>query len=104
VTTPAKEPITAEVTITEWGRAEVLFREPGITGEILRRGVQSYIAFADERVGTGARYESAVRSLAAHLGLRRRHVVHVEIIDDVTRKAKSQAKQEPSLDEYCPTG
>jgi hypothetical protein len=85
VTTPAKEPITAEVTITEWGRAEVLFREPGISGEILRQGRHSYIAFADERMGQGARYESAVRSLATHLGLRRRHVVRVEIIDNVPR-------------------
>jgi hypothetical protein len=89
VTTPAKEPITAEVRITEWGRAEVLFREPGISGEILRRGRQSYIAFADQRVGQGARYESAARSLAAHLGLRRHHVVHVEIIDSVPRSRKS---------------
>lgn len=97
MTTPAKEPITAEVTITEWGRAEVLFREPGISGEIVRQGRQSYIAFAGRRVGTGARYESAVRSLATHLGLRRHHVVRVEIIDNVTRRR-------PSLDGYCPTG
>lgn len=85
MTTPAKEPITAEVTITKRGRAQVLFREPGISGEILRRGVQNYIAFADRRVGTGARYESAVRSLAAELGLRHRHVVHVEIINNIPR-------------------
>jgi hypothetical protein len=85
VTTPPKEPITAEVTITEWGRAQVLFREPGISGEIIRQGRQNYIAFADQRVGQGARYESAARSLAAQLGLRRRHVVHVEIIDNVPR-------------------
>lgn len=89
MTTPAKEPITAEVTITAWGRAEVLFREPGISGEILRQGVQSYIAFADERMGTGARYESAVRNLAHHLGLRRHHVVRVEIIDSVPRSRSS---------------
>ena len=104
MTTPAKEPITAVVTITNWGRAEVLFREPGISGEVRRQGVQSYIAFADERVGQGARYESAVRQLAAHLGLRRHHVVRVEIIDEVTRSQKSLAKQRPSLDGYCPTG
>lgn len=87
MTTPAKEPITAEVTITAWGRAEVLFREPGISGEILRRGRHSYIAFADQQVGQGARYESAARSLATQLGLRRNHVVHVEIIDNVPRSA-----------------
>lgn len=92
MTTPAKEPITAVVTITDWGRAEVLFREPGIAGEIQRQGVQSYIAFADERVGRGARYESAVRDLAHQLGLRRRHVVHVEIIDEVTRSPKTSPK------------
>lgn len=85
MTTPPKEPITAEVRITEWGRAEVLFREPGISGEILRQGRRSYIAFADRRVGLGARYESAARDLAAHLGLRRHHVVRVEIIDNVMR-------------------
>lgn len=85
MTTPAKERITAVVTITDWGRAEVLFREPGIAGEIRRQGVQSYLAFADGRVGQGARYESAVRQLAAHLGLRRRNVVRVEIIDNIPR-------------------
>lgn len=85
MTTPAKELITAQVTIIEWGRAQVLFREPGISGEILRQGRQNYIAFAQQRVGRGARYESAVRNLATHLGLRRRHVVHVEIIDNVPR-------------------
>jgi hypothetical protein len=93
VTTPAKEPITAVVTITNWGRAEVLFREPGISGEVRRQGVQSYIAFADERMGQGARYESAVRRLAVHLGLRRHHVVRVEIIDNVPRSSREAGQR-----------
>lgn len=104
MTTPAKEPITAQVTIIRRGRAEVLFREPGISGEIIRQGVQSYIAFAEGQAGRGARYESAARQLAAQLGLRQRHVVHVEIINHVSRKPEPSVGQRPSLDGYCPTG
>jgi hypothetical protein len=81
VSTPAKDPITAVVTIVEWGRAEVAFPAKGLSGEIRRQGIQSYIAFADggEVAGYGARYESAARQLAAFLGLRRKHVVQVQI-------------------------
>lgn len=83
--TSAKEPITAKVTITRRGRAEVLFQEPGISGEIVRQGVQHYLAFTDGHTATGARYESAARRLAASLGLLKRHVVYVEITDGVPR-------------------
>ena len=80
MTTLAKHPIVAVVKIVERGRAEVTFPSKGLSGEIRRQGVQSYIAFSgDEIAGHGARYESAARQLANFLGLLRQHIVQVKI-------------------------
>lgn len=86
--TPVKPPTLAVVQLTDWGHAEVEFPEKDLRGRIERQGVQSYIAFAEDgsRAGQASRYESAARVLAAHLGIRRKHMITVKIIDGIPRK------------------
>lgn len=86
--TPIKPPILALVELTDWGEASVVFPAVDLCGSIRRTGRYSYIAFAENgaEAGRAARYESAARALASHLGLRTKHMINVEIIDSIPRK------------------
>lgn len=89
MSTPLKSPILAVVVLTGWGEATVEFPEQDLRGSIRRRGPQSYIAFAEDGspAGLAARYESAARRLAGHLGLRHHHMINVKIVDTIRRIA-----------------
>jgi hypothetical protein len=86
--TPIKPPILALVELTDWGEAHVVFPDVDLSGSIRRTGRQSYIAFAENGIeaGRAARYESAARALARHLGLREKYMVDVEIVDSIPRR------------------
>lgn len=86
--TPILPPILALVELTDWGEANVVFPDVDLSGSIRRTGRYSYIAFAEDGIeaGRAARYESAARVLARHLGLRDKHMINVEIIDSIPRK------------------
>jgi hypothetical protein len=86
--TPILPPILALVELTDWGAANVVFPDVDLIGSIRRIGRYSYIAFAENGIeaGRAARYESAARALARHLGLRDKHMINVEIVDSIPRK------------------
>jgi hypothetical protein len=86
--TPLKPAILALVELTDWGEANVVFPDVDLSGSIRRTGRQSYIAFAENGIeaGRAARYESAARALARHLGLRNKHMINVEIVDSIPRR------------------
>jgi hypothetical protein len=89
--TPFLPPILALVELIDWGEAHVVFPDVDLIGSIRRTGRHSYIAFAENGIeaGRAARYESAARALARHLGLRDKHMINVEIVDSIPRKVRS---------------
>lgn len=89
--TPILPPIKALIELIDWGEANVVFPDVDLCGSIRRVGRNNYIAFAENgtEAGRAARYESAARALARHLGLRDKHMINVKIIDSIPRKART---------------
>lgn len=79
--TPRKLPVLARVIITARGVARVEFSS-GMAGHIRRLGIQNYAVFDQDGsvAGRASRYEAAARALAAHYGLRAKHVIDVQIV------------------------